>query len=119
MQRVMPRQGMRHHPAGVVDHEELAEMQHPGMHPGTLPLEMDPHAGLGLLRGVMALLTGMHPPGEMALLTGMHPPGGMALLPPSEGRGKHPLRPGVGVGGRLSFEESWSIPKIITTQRVV
>ncbi len=114
MQRVMPQQGMQHHPAGVGVHVELAEMQHPG----TPPLEMDPHVGLELLRGVMPLLRGMHPPGEMALLTGMDPPGGMALLPPSEGRGKHPLQPGVGVGGRLSLEESWSILNIITTQRV-
>ncbi len=114
MQHVMPQQEMQHHPAGVVDHVELAEMQHPGMP----PLEMDPHAGLGLLRGVMPLLTGMHPPGGMALLTGMHPPGEMALLPPSEGRGKPPLQPGVGVGGRLSFKESWGVSNIITTQRV-
>lgn len=89
----MPQQGMQHHPAGVVVHVELAEMQHPGM----APLEMDPHAGLGLLQGVMPLLTGMHPPG------------GTALLPHSEGKGKHPLQPGVGVGGRLCLEESWSI----------
>ena len=102
MQRVMPRQGMRHHPAGVEDHVELAEMQRPEMH----PLEMDPHVGLGLLQGVMPLLRGMHPPGEMA------------LLPPSEGRGKPPLQPGVGVGGRLSFKESWGVSNIITTQRV-
>ena len=102
MQRVMPQQGMQHHPAGVVVHVELAEMQHPGMP----PLEMDPHVGLGLLRGVIPLLTGMHPPR------------GMPLLPLSEGRGKRPHQPGVGVGGRLSLEESWSVSNIITTQRV-
>jgi len=66
---------------------------------------MDPHAGLGLLRGVMVLLTGMHPPGRMA------------LLPLSEGRGKHPHRPGVGVGGRLLLK-CWRISNIITMQRV-
>ena len=101
MQRVMPQQGMQHHPAGEVVHVELAEMQHPGMP----PQEMDPHAGLGLLRGVMVLLTGMHPPGRMA------------LLPLSEGRGKHPHRPGVGVGGRLLLK-CWRISNIITMQRV-
>ena len=86
----MPQQGMQHHPAGVVVRVELAGMQHPEMP----PLEMDPHAGLGLLQGVMPLLTGMHPLG------------GMALLPLLEGRGKHPHRPGVGVGGRLSLDEA-------------
>lgn len=106
---------MRHHPAGVEDHVELAEMQRPEMH----PLEMDPHVGLGLLQGVMPLLRGMHPPGEMALLTGMHPQGGMALLPHSEGRGKHSHQLGVGVDGRLSLEESWGVSNIITMQRVL
>ena len=106
---------MRHHPAGVEDHVELAEMQRHEMH----PLEMDPHVGLGLLQGLMPLLRGMHPLGEMALLTGMHPQGGMALLPHSEGRGKHPHQLGVGVDGRLSFEESWGVSNSITMQRVL
>ncbi len=84
LQLVMHHQGMQHHQAGVVDHVVLAEMQHLGMY---LP-EMDLHAGLGLLLGVMPLLTGMHHPG------------GTALLHPSGGKGKHPPLQEVAPDGR-------------------